>query len=29
MKLASFSDSAANAYQQVRIAHWDAIARKR
>jgi SAM-dependent methyltransferase len=28
MKLASFSDSAAQAYQQVRIAHWEAIARK-
>ncbi|HSB02376.1 MAG TPA: glycosyltransferase, partial [Anaerolineales bacterium] len=29
MKLASFSDSAAQTYQQVRIAHWDAIARQR
>ncbi|MBN2119200.1 MAG: glycosyltransferase [Anaerolineales bacterium] len=29
MKLASFSDSAAKTYQQARIAHWDAIARKR
>src|SRR5512141_1263710 len=28
MKLALFSDSAAQVYQQVRIAHWDAIARK-
>ena len=29
MKPAPFSDSAANDYQQTRIAHWDAIARKR
>lgn len=29
MKLASFSDSAAQVYQQTRIAHWDAIALKR
>ncbi|HEX5810079.1 MAG TPA: bifunctional class I SAM-dependent methyltransferase/glycosyltransferase family 2 protein [Anaerolineales bacterium] len=29
MKLASFSDSAALTYQRERIAHWDAIARKR
>jgi SAM-dependent methyltransferase len=29
MKLASFSDAAAIAYQQQRIAHWDAIAHKR
>ena len=28
MKPASFPDPAANAYQQIRIAHWDAIARK-
>jgi SAM-dependent methyltransferase len=28
MKPALFSDSAAQTYQQVRIAHWDAIARK-
>ena len=29
MKLALFSNSAAQIYQQTRIAHWDAIARKR
>lgn len=29
MKLASFSDSAAVTYQQERISHWDAIARRR
>lgn len=29
MKPASFQDPAAQAYQQARIAHWDAIARKR
>ncbi|HSL43254.1 MAG TPA: glycosyltransferase [Anaerolineales bacterium] len=29
MKLASFSDTAALTYQQERISHWDAIARKR
>ena len=29
MTLVSFSDPAANAYQQARIAHWNAIARKR
>jgi SAM-dependent methyltransferase len=29
MKPASFFDPAANAYQQARIAHWNAIARKR
>ncbi len=28
MKPASFSDPAANTYQQTRIAHWDAVARK-
>ena len=29
MKPASFLDPAAQAYQQARIAHWDAMARKR
>jgi SAM-dependent methyltransferase len=29
MKLTSFPDPAANTYQQARIAHWDAVARKR
>src|SRR5919109_2397017 len=29
MKSASFSDPAAQAYQQVRIAHWNEVARKR